>query len=1378
MVLQGFESYAPADEKYREQLDRHLAPLKGRIDFDVWHGRRVLAGDEREPVLASWQQGARIQLLLISSDYFGSPDCERELERALALHEAGQARVLPIIVRPVNWEDSPIAGFQVLPRGGRPVTSWENADEAWLDVVLGIRAVLDEELARQQTASTQPEVASRQAPADPIRSLVEGLPRAAKHDVENFLLHYLGRGGRGGQLFRGRGAELEAMDHWLDDPDAPQCLFVTGPGGRGKSALLAHWVHRVCTREGLGVAYFPISVRFGTNRAGLLYQSLAARLSWLCGEPFQTEQDTPAAILRDVISNLLSQPARGRRLLVVIDALDEAAEQELNTSLFPVVLPEGVRVVLSARPRPGERISWLRQLKWEQSRRARTLELDRLGLPGVADALAQLPPALEPIRRHPGFAEALFRLSEGDPLVLWLYLDWLEAHPGIREPEQLPTEEPGLDGYFQCWLEEQRELWGTQAPEQEARAQRLLDLLACAMGPLTRQELLLLLKGETGHSLDTTLKWLSRLVIGEDKRGYALTHPGLGDYFQRKLSDAERRQYEEDFLNWGGQTVQALQSGKLKPENVPSYLVRYYAAHLERSGAEPEAFLQLVSNTWRRASEAREQKIELFLEDVTRAWHAVRRRNEERVKAGEVPFLADELRCAAVRTSIHSLASNLTPFLISALVTNGLWSVEVALAHARHEPEPNIRCLGLLGLARLASEPLRSEILEEVIDTAPAIENRYGREARVIQELASQLSPTRMERAIARIEALPNEEEAALTLATLARHAPEWAQRTLVPRVLALARSLGPYEREDVLMELSSKLIEAHGGGATERPSFGGTVTTAWDTRHFLSLASDEDLPAVREKALAWLEMSWEWHVAVEMPDLPGSLSPETLRALMTRVRATCSDTACATAIEVLASRLEGSLLDEAVSMAWRMDSPPVRSKLLAVLSSRFPPPRRNELLLEALEIARSLAIGGGVARRLGGLVSPLSESRKNEVLVEAWKSIQRLPQGRGRLLKLASLVGALPRPEREAAFEEVLRGAAAASSLSIWVDVIKRLGPAAREPRLWTALERFSPLPPVTREKLLEVAGPYLPEHWLEGALDFVLEESAIPMDFLPVEKRAVLRAIAPRLPEWLQARAVQRLRTMRGGTVVECIEILGPHLAERLTEPLIVMSRGWRGDTLALLLASLFPRVPEGGQAAVLEKAFQLITEAVDFFRSDHIKALKALAPHLTETMLSKAVEVVRTLHPEFQTYCLAILAPHSPKALASLRQHALAVVRAEAQLGHPDDGDSVLAGLLPVLPAPEWEEASEFALRDAVRSEFRPWRLRTIAPHAARLPPRRLYPLLSESLATSLSSGTRSEFYDALEALAPVLHVLGGEEELVRSIQTLFEVETWWS
>jgi hypothetical protein len=80
-------------------------------------------------------------LLLVSSAFLDSTYCyKEELTHAIERHEAGTARVIPIILRPCHWAPAPFAKIQGLPKGMRPVTSWpqDKRDEAWTEVAKGI----------------------------------------------------------------------------------------------------------------------------------------------------------------------------------------------------------------------------------------------------------------------------------------------------------------------------------------------------------------------------------------------------------------------------------------------------------------------------------------------------------------------------------------------------------------------------------------------------------------------------------------------------------------------------------------------------------------------------------------------------------------------------------------------------------------------------------------------------------------------------------------------------------------------------------------------------------------------------------------------------------------------------------------------------------------------------------------------------------------------------------------------------------------------------------------------------------------------------------------------------------------------------------------
>ncbi len=78
---------------------------------------------------------ADIVLLLVSADFLASKYCYRdEMTRALQRHEEGTARVVPIILQPVDWKTAPFSKLQALPTEAKPVTSWSNPDDAYTDI--------------------------------------------------------------------------------------------------------------------------------------------------------------------------------------------------------------------------------------------------------------------------------------------------------------------------------------------------------------------------------------------------------------------------------------------------------------------------------------------------------------------------------------------------------------------------------------------------------------------------------------------------------------------------------------------------------------------------------------------------------------------------------------------------------------------------------------------------------------------------------------------------------------------------------------------------------------------------------------------------------------------------------------------------------------------------------------------------------------------------------------------------------------------------------------------------------------------------------------------------------------------------------------------
>jgi hypothetical protein len=61
---------------------------------------------------------------------------------ALRRHAAGKARIIPVILRPAEWESSDLGGLQALPTNAKPVTSWKDRHQAFRDIARGVRAAL------------------------------------------------------------------------------------------------------------------------------------------------------------------------------------------------------------------------------------------------------------------------------------------------------------------------------------------------------------------------------------------------------------------------------------------------------------------------------------------------------------------------------------------------------------------------------------------------------------------------------------------------------------------------------------------------------------------------------------------------------------------------------------------------------------------------------------------------------------------------------------------------------------------------------------------------------------------------------------------------------------------------------------------------------------------------------------------------------------------------------------------------------------------------------------------------------------------------------------------------------------------------------------
>ena len=139
----AFVSYSHEDEQYRLQLDKWLAPLTREKLISVWHDRKILPGQDWDQEIDKNLESADIVLLLVSQDFLASEYAySREMSRAMERHRSRSATVVPIILSPSDWRNSPLSSLEALPSKGKPVEKWSDHNEAWLDVVQGLRRLI------------------------------------------------------------------------------------------------------------------------------------------------------------------------------------------------------------------------------------------------------------------------------------------------------------------------------------------------------------------------------------------------------------------------------------------------------------------------------------------------------------------------------------------------------------------------------------------------------------------------------------------------------------------------------------------------------------------------------------------------------------------------------------------------------------------------------------------------------------------------------------------------------------------------------------------------------------------------------------------------------------------------------------------------------------------------------------------------------------------------------------------------------------------------------------------------------------------------------------------------------------------------------------
>lgn len=141
--IKVFISYSSRDNEYKEQFLEFLAPMRRNKTIQLWNDRDILPGEQWEGELLERLTTADIVIFLVSPSLLNSEYVNRvEITRAMERHKRGELVIIPILIRSSHFKESRFKTFQALPSDLKPVSNWDDRDNAWLNVTQGLKRVI------------------------------------------------------------------------------------------------------------------------------------------------------------------------------------------------------------------------------------------------------------------------------------------------------------------------------------------------------------------------------------------------------------------------------------------------------------------------------------------------------------------------------------------------------------------------------------------------------------------------------------------------------------------------------------------------------------------------------------------------------------------------------------------------------------------------------------------------------------------------------------------------------------------------------------------------------------------------------------------------------------------------------------------------------------------------------------------------------------------------------------------------------------------------------------------------------------------------------------------------------------------------------------
>lgn len=321
MAITLFISYSHKDEKFKEELIEHLSSLRLAGLISDWHDRKILPGEDFNEVIHERLASSKVIIFLISSAFLNSDYCMGvEVRRAFELHKAGNATLVPVVIRSVEWSHSEFRPLLALPKDAKPIDTWRNRDEAWLSVTNGLKEIIE----------NTPSRVKNRVPEKSDAHLLTNSFLDWLNDTEISLSHRKVDTVRLQDIYTIQDVELQISDDEKDDQKTIECsealldrfsrLVILGDEQQGKTSLLKFYFRRLH-----GNSFAPLYIDGATsanaNLVEILTDALRRQYAELTYEDF-IKLDKKVLLIDNIDKSKLNRKHRSRLIEELCEVFD------------------------------------------------------------------------------------------------------------------------------------------------------------------------------------------------------------------------------------------------------------------------------------------------------------------------------------------------------------------------------------------------------------------------------------------------------------------------------------------------------------------------------------------------------------------------------------------------------------------------------------------------------------------------------------------------------------------------------------------------------------------------------------------------------------------------------------------------------------------------------------------------------------------------------------------------------------------------------------------------------------------------------------------------------------------------------------------------